>query len=423
MVGMKIVTLYILIVAIIYPIDNGNGQWVPVNYPGSGNIQRCISVIDSNVFIGTDQGAFRSIDGGSSWISIDSGMTNTDVFCLAASGTNLIAGTNGGGIFLSTNRGMTWTPINTGLSDLNIYTIAVKDSDVYAASFGPLFRSSDYGSNWTELESSHSIFVLAISDTNLFAGTLGAGILLSTDRGDSWSMANQGFPIHLNISFFDTTWTYSDVNCFTINGTKLFAGTSGDGIFLSTNNGASWDAVNNGLTNNWVKSLLLNDKNLFAGTGGGVFYSNDNGVSWLAVNDGLIETPLSETSINLLAVCGTNLFAAGWNYLWRRPLSEMITGIESNHGSAPIHFALEQNYPNPFNPSTSISFDLHEQSLVVLQIYDLLGRTVATLVNNELMPPGKYTKRWNASRFAGGIYFYRLQANSFTETKKLFLLK
>jgi hypothetical protein len=83
---------------------------------------------------------------------------------------------------------------------------------------------------------------------------------------------------------------------------------------------------------------------------------------------------------------------------------------------------LEQNYPNPFNPSTSISFTLPSKSFVSLKVFDLLGREVATLVN-EQKPAGTYTQKWNAANVSSGIYFYRLQADKFTETKKLVLLK
>jgi photosystem II stability/assembly factor-like uncharacterized protein len=76
------------------------------------------------------------------------------------------------------------------------------------------------------------------------------------------------------------------VNCFAVSGTNLFAGTRG-GVFLSTNNGTSWTAVNTGLTNTDVTSLAVSGTNLFAGTFGGVFLSTNNGTSWTAVNTGL----------------------------------------------------------------------------------------------------------------------------------------
>jgi len=83
---------------------------------------------------------------------------------------------------------------------------------------------------------------------------------------------------------------------------------------------------------------------------------------------------------------------------------------------------LEQNYPNPFNPVTNIKFKITEFGFVTLKIYDLLGKEVAIVVNEKLAL-GSYTRQWNASSFPSGMYYYRLQINNYTETKKLLLLK
>ncbi|MBK9229219.1 MAG: hypothetical protein IPL67_19700 [Ignavibacteria bacterium] len=98
--------------------------------------------------------------------------------------------------------------------------------------------------------------------------------------------------------------TNTYVHSLAVSGTNLFAGTGG-GVFLSTNNGTNWTAVNNGLTNTYVFSLAVSGTNLFAGTSsGGVFLSTNNGTSWTAVNNGLTYTQVSS-----FAVSGTNLFA------------------------------------------------------------------------------------------------------------------
>jgi len=89
----------------------------------------------------------------------------------------------------------------------------------------------------------------------------------------------------------------------------------------------------------------------------------------------------------------------------------------------PNTFRVNQNYPNPFNPSTNISFSIPQQSVVRLTVTDVLGREVATLINNEERNAGNYNVKWNASSFASGVYFYRLQAGNFVQTKKLVLLK
>ncbi len=90
--------------------------------------------------------------------------------------------------------------------------------------------------------------------------------------------------------------------------------------------------------------------------------------------------------------------------------------------SLPTKFALAQNYPNPFNPTTAIAYELPRTAKVVLKVYDVLGREVATLVNQE-QAAGRYVQSFNASNLASGIYFYRLQAGNFVETKKMMLVK
>jgi hypothetical protein len=101
---------------------------------------------------------------------------------------------------------------------------------------------------------------------------------------------------------------------------------------------------------------------------------------------------------------------------------QFITGVSSEGTDIPTSYRLHQNYPNPFNPSTTISFSLPSKSFVTLKVFDLIGREVATIVNEEL-PPGNHTKQWNADNLSSGVYFYRLQADSFTQTKKLVLLR
>jgi len=100
----------------------------------------------------------------------------------------------------------------------------------------------------------------------------------------------------------------------------------------------------------------------------------------------------------------------------------LITDVKDKTNLLPTQFSLSQNYPNPMNPSTTISFSLPSQSFVSLKIYDVLGREVATIVSEEL-PAGTYSRQWNAGKMSSGVYFYRLQAGSFTQTKRLVLLK
>ena len=104
-------------------------------------------------------------------------------------------------------------------------------------------------------------------------------------------------------------------------------------------------------------------------------------------------------------------------------LPQIITMVDSDQISAiPDGFYLFQNYPNPFNPSTIINYDIPQQSNVTLKIYNIVGEEIVTLVNEEQIA-GRYQVRWDASQLASGIYFYKLQAGDFTESKKMLLLK
>ena len=110
-------------------------------------------------------------------------------------------------------------------------------------------------------------------------------------------------------------------------------------------------------------------------------------------------------------------------YIDNMSFDSFITSVpEQTADEIPIAFVLSQNYPNPFNPSTTISFTLPLKSFVALKVFDIIGQEVATLVNKELSE-GTHIQQWNAVNLASGIYFYRLQVGTFTETKKLVLLR
>ena len=97
-------------------------------------------------------------------------------------------------------------------------------------------------------------------------------------------------------------------------------------------------------------------------------------------------------------------------------------GIEDIQTLLPSRCYLSQNYPNPFNSSTTISYTLPHSCDVTIDIYDILGRKVETLVNDE-QPAGYHQVIWNADDAVSGIYFYRINASDYTETKKMMLLK
>jgi phosphatidylserine/phosphatidylglycerophosphate/cardiolipin synthase-like enzyme len=100
----------------------------------------------------------------------------------------------------------------------------------------------------------------------------------------------------------------------------------------------------------------------------------------------------------------------------------IVLSVKPLTAETPTSYELQQNYPNPFNPSTRIQFSIVDVRIVTVKVYDILGREVATLVN-ERMNPGVYTVTWNAARLSSGIYFVRLQAGNFTAVRKVALMK
>ena len=110
-------------------------------------------------------------------------------------------------------------------------------------------------------------------------------------------------------------------------------------------------------------------------------------------------------------------FATSWNIIVAR-----IEDDETDELKTPTEFELSQNYPNPFNPSTTIQYSIKERASVELVLYDILGREVEVLVKEE-QDAGYYKVNFNAERLASGIYFYRIQASDFVETKKMILIR
>jgi uncharacterized delta-60 repeat protein len=156
-------------------------------------------------------------------------------------------------------------------------------------------------------------------------------------------------------------------------------------------------------------------------------YNNSGGMVWAQrynspynSNDGGVDVAVTSN--------GASIYSAGFSMGSGTGLDfvvvkyTQIVGISGNNSNIPEKFALYDNYPNPFNPSTNIKFDLPDNAFVKLVVFDLTGKEVATLVNNE-MQAGAYTFTLSASHLASGVYFYRIDTDKFTETKKMVLVK
>src|SRR5690606_19678322 len=191
------------------------------------------------------------------------------------------------------------------------------------------------------------------------------------------------------------------------------------GVFISTNYGANW--VESSLSTQYIYSMALNGSNLYAANGtGGVWVSNNSGVNWTQRNEGF-----GGLNVQNVFISGSYIYASAYtgsnHTVFRRPLSELV-GIQNISSEIPDGFSLQQNYPNPFNPSTKIKFAIPNSSFVKLAVYDMLGREVSSLVNEQLQP-GTYEYEFEASGLISGVYFYKISTDNFSEVRKMILIK
>ncbi len=309
-------------------------------------------------------------------------------------------------IALSLDTGKTAIKVADLLSRLALYAAGIDTQQILAQfELAQAWISTNGGAEWVSVQkvmSTLEVRSTAYDDQYAFAAT-NMGVFRAALNDGEWAQVNSGLA--------DT-----NVYALAVMGNALFAGTPG-GVYISTNEGTTWTSVNNGLTKTDVRALAVYGTSIFAGThGGGVFVSGNKGGIWRAVNTGL-----TSMNVNALVVSGQNIHAGTTGGgLWMRPISEMLTAIRPP--ATPTTFLLAQNYPNPFNPTTKIEYGIASIGFVSLKVYDLLGRTVATLVS-EVRKPGRYEVRFDGSRLPSGVYFYKLQAGNLINVKKLTLMK
>jgi len=276
---------------------------------------------------------------------------------------------NGGAIFLSYS-----SPQMTNI-------LAYDNKSLYSAAFAFLFNSSPYIHNLTSVKNTSN-----------------------DNSGGSFSLMYDSNPRLINSILFHNSPVDVYIN---------------DGLMTATHSileGAGLEpyfGVGCMETNPEFRSSDNNDYHLkHVGCG--------NPLNSPAVDAGYQNPFFYDTHLDCNSGLGTTIIDLG--YYGGRYFKETVDVETEDENSLPKEYSLEQNFPNPFNPSTTISFSVPFNSLVNLTIYDILGRQVETIINSE-MTAGKYSKVWNANKFASGIYFYRLNAGKFTETKKMILIK
>ncbi len=220
-----------------------------------------------------------------------------NIKCFACSGTDIYAGTDGGGVIHSTDNGMNWTTVNNGLTDLTVQALYISNNNLFAGTYnGGIFLSTNNGSSWTLIKSMYYVNAFTKIGSNLFVGT-DSYVYLSKDDGKNWT----------NVSM-NTTFSPIRIYALTTIGTNLFAGLAYDGVWISTDLGKSWSQLNN----NYIECLTTLNNKIFAGCNAnqGIIRSTDNGVSWISVNTGI-----TDQYIFALKGIGSNLFACNDNIL------------------------------------------------------------------------------------------------------------
>ncbi|MFH1162179.1 MAG: T9SS type A sorting domain-containing protein [Candidatus Jorgensenbacteria bacterium] len=375
----------------------------------------------------------------------------------------IVAGTAYRFIQLSLDGGLTWDErnwLNAGVYAPfgEIYAaLAARNGSFFVGTEAAICKSTDDGRSWRTVwtwgKDTIRIFCLLEVRDTIWAG--GDGILRSIDGGETWTvMANRS-----------TTYPYVG-GMAALLGRAMLVGiesaysSTARGVMKSTDQGATWNFMNAGLTNKNIVSLAtfpsLFSRTVYASTyDGGVFVSTDEGSSWKPETGLPIRYGGPVFIGSVLGVFAGDAHGSGLYRLlggaWQKiegfeghfilsitefSLSQLLVGTHRGiflvtfpnptfveGQGTPETFQLSQNYPNPFNPSTCIVYRVAQSAQVRLAVYNIFGIEIAVLVE-ERKSPGAYTVRFDGSRLPSGIYFYRLEtSDGFKAAKKMLLVK
>ncbi len=435
---------------------NMGQTWTSLNSPASNFQAFCVKFIDENTVIMSGGGGsiYKSTNSGTSWFQI-----STRVYTGSLSGvsfvnnyTGFICGTSGF-VAKTTNSGINFTGQFTGISqDLNVIEMVNENTGYIAGGGGNISKTTDGGGTWAPQTTfvSGSVEKMDFVNTNIgFASVNGVSILRTVNGGQDWTNRTPlpaGNYIRA-LDFTDSLTGYASGGCniykttnsalswvpyFTdstasfyfikfINSVTGFAGSANGNTastYKTTNAGINW--INVGSTDYpIIKAMDFANAStgIAVGLQGYEFTTTDGGVNWLP---SVRKTIRTFNAVNY-SKDGSRAWAVGDGGMVLE-YDNTITGILTPYEIIPNGFVLHQNYPNPFNPTTSIKFDIPFTSFVKLKIYDILGKEVASIVNEE-MHSGVYERTFEASKLSSGIYYYQLSSNDFLETKKMLLIK
>lgn len=360
---------------------------------------------------------FKTTDQGNNWFELTSVPdSNFHSIYFIDANTGFVGGYYSD-VYKTTNSGQSWNLIilqeNNIIRDIKFIN---STTGFLSSGQGSIYKTTNTGTNWIRVNyDSNSGYLFKLSFPNQLVGyAAGEAFYKTTNGGNNWF--NLPGPISSNLNwsmhFFDEI-------------TGLLGGNFGE-ISRTTNGGYNWTTIQTN-TQFALRSIKFVNNNTGFIVGSASVSTTDvalllkttnNGLNWLRQN--LIANQY------LNDICFVNNltgFIAGQDGLILKTTTggEFI-GINLISNEIPKNYYLQQNYPNPFNPVTSIKFDIPKRSNVKISIFDILGKEISVLVNEELYP-GTFEVNWDASNFPSGVYFYKLLTDEFSETKKMVLLK
>jgi len=320
---------------------------------------------------------------------------------------------------MTADGGATWT-VRQSTTEMKLRSVRfINSSEIIACGdAGVIVRSEDAGDNWEVVNSNTGANLRDIHfiDDNIgFAAGESSTFLTSIDGGRTWSTPSAGSD------------NYSSVYMRT-----LMIGTvvgEDDLLLMTIDGGNTWTPFElTAAVNNSYNSVTYADASVGVAVGnGGLIARTEDGAAWTLITSPTTENLYSvEFSDGTHGVCvGSNdirLYSDDAGVTWTIGNNNAIHPKVYNPGLMPNDFSLSQNYPNPFNPSTKINYQLPSDSKVTLQVFDMSGREVRSLVNS-FQTAGTYSITFDANGLASGIYFYRLAAGNFVKTMKMSLVK
>lgn len=370
---------------------------------------------------------------------------------------------DGGLILKTTNQGQNWFIQNSGVPQKRLHGIEIIDSNIIycIGYFETILKSTNGGGNWMvlsdgEISNSGSYFrtFFINKDTGWICGT-GQKVLKTTNGAlsfDTIQVPNSGFMDDMYFRNYNdgiicgdggtifrttnggNTWfevivplgfQAAGFDMLSVVDTSIVfcIGQTNNKLYRSLDFGLTWDSVSRAphIDDTYAIYFVNSDTGWIGGTSGFMLKTTNGGENWFMQN----MSQFNQGFIHWIHfVNDTTGWAVGaaTKILFTNTGGDPKVGIQNISNQIPNDFILEQNYPNPFNNSTNINFSIRERSLIKLEVYDLLGREVAVLIN-EFRNAGSYVVGFNASALASGIYYYKIKAGTFEATKRMVLIK